>query len=108
MKLCSVPEALALSDMNDWEVLGAAEVDAGAEDVSELEPAADELCAGEELDADELGAEELSEGDELSEDEVHVVVGKNWPRARPLACASTWTKHLPSAELRSETVTQST
>jgi hypothetical protein len=59
--------------MNDWEVLGTAEVEAGAEELSALEPAADELCAGEELDADELGADELSEGD----DEVQVLVGKN-------------------------------
>ena len=87
-------------------MLGAAEVEAGAVEVRADEVAIVELGTVElgtvELGAGELGADELGVGEE------HVVVGKNCPRGGwPAVCASTWTKHLPSADSSSGTVTPS-
>jgi hypothetical protein len=83
---------------------GTVELDAGA---VELDVGAVELDVGAvELDAGVLGAVELDAGG-LGDAEEHVVVGKNCPRVSPEACASTWTKHLPSADSSSGTVTPS-
>ncbi|HEX8303661.1 MAG TPA: hypothetical protein VF612_02200 [Jatrophihabitans sp.] len=89
---------------DDAGVLGTVELDVGA---VELDVGAVELDAGAvELDAGVLGAVELDAG-VLGDAEEHVVVGKNCPRVSPEACASTWTKHLPSADSSSGTVTPS-
>lgn len=72
-------ERLSLADRNDCEVLGAVEVAGGGVEVRAVELGGVEDCDGDELDADELGAGELWLGDG------QVVVGKNWPRAAPLA-----------------------
>ncbi|HEX8093222.1 hypothetical protein [Jatrophihabitans sp.] len=91
-------------------MLGAAEVEADTVEVCAVDVAAVELGTVElgtvELEAGELEAGELDAG-ELGVEEVHVVVGKNCPRVWPEACASTWTKHLPSADSSSGTVTPS-
>ena len=94
--------------------VGAVELDVGAVELDvgavELDAGAVELDAGVlgavELDAGVLGAVELDAG-VLGDAEEHVVVGKNCPRVSPEACASTWTKHLPSADSSSGTVTPS-
>ena len=97
----------------DAGVLGAVELDAGVLGTVELDAG---VLGTVELDAGVLGTVELDAGvlgtveldiDVLGDAEEHVVVGKNCPRVWPEACASTWTKHLPSADFSSGAVTPS-
>jgi hypothetical protein len=89
----------------DIVVLGAADVVTGTVEVDAAVLDAADVTAVE-LGAAEVGTVELGAG-ELGVAEEHVVVGKNCPRVWPEACASTWTKHLPSPDSSSATVTVS-